>query len=62
MSQTKYILVSVSGRLEIQECPLKDLEQTAERLGEEDKIVLDIFDTKECAEKASRLEMYQPPG
>ena len=62
MPPTKYILVSVSDRLEIHECSLEDLEASAERLGTEGKTVLDIFDSRECAEKASQLDMYQPPG
>ena len=62
MPQTKYMLVSVGEGLEIHECSIEDLEASAERLGSEGKIVLDIFDTRECAEKASTLEMYQPPG
>jgi len=35
MSQTKYLLLLVNGRHEIQECQLQDLDQVAERLSKE---------------------------
>ncbi len=49
----------MNGRHEIQECQLQDLDRVAERLSKEGKVVLDVFDARECAEKARGLGIYR---
>ena len=55
MSEKVYLLAVVEGRHEIYECLTEEAESLAERLDEEGKTVIDVFDTRECAEKSVRL-------
>jgi hypothetical protein len=50
-----YLLVVVKGRHEIHECRSEEAESLADRLDAEGKTVVDVFDTRECAEKTFRL-------
>ena len=59
MSKAKYVLLIVNGAHEIHECRLEDIDSTVERFCSEGKDVLDIFDSRECAEHASRQDMYR---
>jgi hypothetical protein len=60
MSETVYLLVVVDGGHEILECPVQEAELVAERLDREGKVVIDVFGTRECAEKSSQQNMSPP--
>lgn len=55
MSEIVYLLAVVDGRHEIHECPAEEADSFAERLDAEGKTVIDVFGTRECAEKSVRL-------